>query len=477
MNTSLPMRILLRNLGYLLIISSFFRVIPIVTGLYYGENIRGFLFTFGLSLVIGIILVLFNQPKEEVKILTLTQGLILGALAFILLPAISMLTYLPSMDYNYLNAYFEAISGFTTTGITVYSSLEELPKSLLIWRAETQWMGGIGIIIIFLFLFSGQRKSLRSVSDLEEASEASMALYQAQGFGQKLEGGLRRTLAVVMAIYVGYTLLGILLLWLTGMPLYDSIAMSFTSLSTGGFSVHDEFYTSGWQLFALSIIMILGSISFVVHFKMIDRKWKEFLFSFEKNVFLALILFSGLLAMTVATDLGTTMFELISAFTTTGYGLSNYALLPPLIIFLMMLGMMVGGSSSSTSGGIKIFRIYYLIRGIGWHIKKLSNPPSAVIPLKIHGLETDEKDLSNIAIFVVAYCFFLLIGIVIFLLFGFSFFDASFQMVSAMGTVGLQSVEVGLIHPFLKIVLIIAMLFGRLEIFPILILIRQAFKR
>ena len=470
------MRILLRNLGYLLIISSFFRFIPIGVGLYYGEDIQGFLFTLGLSLVSGVVLVLSNRLKEDAKTLTLTQGLILGALAFIILPAISMISYLPSMDYNYLNAYFEAISGFTTTGITVYGSLAELPKSLLLWRAETQWMGGIGIIIIFLFLFSGRRRSQQKVADLEEASEASMALYQAQGFGQKLEGGLRHTLAVVMAIYVGYTLFGILLLWLTGMPLYDSVAMSFTALSTGGFSVHDGFYTNGWQLLALSVIMILGSVSFITHYKMIEGKWKEFLFSFEKNVFLIFIVISGLLVLTVATDFGVTLFELVSAFTTTGYGLSNYALLPPLIIFVMMLGMIVGGSSSSTAGGIKIFRVYYLIRGIGWQIRKLSNPPSAVIPLKIHGRETDEKDLSNIAIFVVAYLFSLLTGIIIFLLFGFSFFDAAFQMVSALGTVGLQSVEIALIHPFLKIILIIAMLFGRLEIFPILILMRRIFK-
>ncbi|MBN2306494.1 TrkH family potassium uptake protein [Candidatus Peregrinibacteria bacterium] len=470
------MRILLRNLGYLLIISSFFRLVPIITGLYYGEDIQNFLFTFGFSLVLGVVLVLFNRLKEDNRVLTLTQGLILGALAFILLPAISMITYLPSMNYDYLNAYFEAISGFTTTGITVYNSLEELPKSLLLWRAETQWMGGIGIIIIFLFLFSRRRKGQQKVADLEEASEASMALYQAQGFGQKLEGGLRRTLAVVMAIYVGYTLLGILLLRLTGMPLYDSVAMSFTALSTGGFSVHNEFYTNGWQLTVLSIIMILGSISFIVHFKMIEGKWKDFLFSFEKNVFLVLIVVAGLLTISVTTNWTISLFELVSAFTATGYNISNFALLPPLLIFVMMLGMIIGGSSSSTSGGIKVFRIYYLIRGIGWQLKKLSSPPNAVIPLSIHGQETDEKNISNIAIFVIAYMFTLVLGIIVFLIFDFSFFDASFQMISALGTVGLQSIDVAVIHPLLKIILIISMLFGRLEIFPILILIRRIFK-
>ena len=142
---------LLRNLGFLLVISSFFRIVPIVTAFIYQEPTQGFFITFALSFVLGLLLILFTRPKEEekAKVLTLTEGLLLGALAFIILPLIGMITYLPSMDYNYINAYLESISGFTTTGITVYDSLSELPRSLLLWRAETQWMGGIGIILIF----------------------------------------------------------------------------------------------------------------------------------------------------------------------------------------------------------------------------------------------------------------------------------------------------------------------------------------
>lgn len=470
---------LLRNLGYLLIISSFFRIVPIIAALFYGESFNGFLISFGLSFIIGILLVLFTRPgKDEVsKVLTLTEGLLLGALAFIILPLIGMISYLPSLDYNFLNAYLESISGFTTTGITVYDSLSDLPRSLLLWRAETQWIGGLGIIIIFLFLFSGRRKSQQKMADLEEASEASMALYQAQGFKEKMEGGLRNTLAIIMGIYFGYTLIGILLLWFTGMPLFDAIAMSFTSLSTGGFAVTDEFYTNGWQLLVLDLLMIFGAISFITHNKLLQMKWKEFFKSFEKNVFLIFILVGALLSLIVMIDVKMVFFELISAFTTTGYSVSNLALLPQLFIFIMVIGMIVGGSSASTAGGIKVFRLYYLFRAIPWHLKKLSNPPSAVIPLQIHGEETDEKDLSNIAIFVISYFIILLLGTLIFMLYGFGFFDSSFQMISSLGNVGLQSVEIATLNPLLRVILIFAMLLGRLEIFPILILLRQVFKK
>jgi trk system potassium uptake protein TrkH len=473
------MRTLLRNLGYLLIISSFFRIVPITAALIYGESLQGFLITFAISFVLGLILVLFTRPTkaEAARVLTLTEGLLLGALAFIILPLIGMITYLPSLDYHYLNAYLESISGFTTTGITVYDSLTGLPKSLLLWRAETQWMGGIGIILIFLFLFSKRRGAHKSAAELETQSESSMALYQAQGFKEKLEGGLRNTLAIIMGIYFGYTLIGTLLLWVTGMPLFDAIAMSFTSLSTGGFAVTDEFYTNGWQLLVLSMLMILGAISFIAHNKLLQTKWKEFRDSFEKNVLFAFILVGALLSLIVMTDVKMVFFELISAFTTTGYSVSKIAALPQLFIVIIMVGMIIGGSSASTAGGVKIFRFYYLFRAIPWHLKKLSNPSSAVIPLKVHGEEINEKDLSNIAIFVISYFIVLFVGTLLFMLSGFGFFDASFQLISSLGNVGLQTIEIASLNPLLKVILILAMLLGRLEIFPILILLSAAFRK
>ncbi|MBU1017624.1 TrkH family potassium uptake protein [Patescibacteria group bacterium] len=471
------MSILFRYLGYLLILSAFFRLIPIGVALFYNESLFLFVLSSAISLAVGGFLVFRYRRTEDEPALTLTQGLVLVALSFIILPLIGALSFLPSLNYNLLDAYFESISGFTTTGLTLYSALGDLPRSLLMWRAETQWMGGIGIVMVFLFIFSRLHShDYTRLGDTESKTRSTLALYQAQGFNIKLEGGVRKTLSSIMIIYFGYTLIGIGLLYLTGLPLFEATGMAFTALSTGGFSMTDAFYSSGWTFSVLIFLMLMGSISFINHNDLIRGKWKHFFKSFEKNVFLIFVALAVAISLTVYMDFTSVVFEIVSAFTTTGYSMSPIALLPPLFILMIMTGMMIGGSVASTSGGIKVFRIYYLLRAIPWSIKKLSSPPSAVIPLQIHGDKNAESKLANIGIFVFLYFFILLAGTVCFMFFGYGFLDASFQVFSALGTVGLQTMDIAVLNPLLKIILIMAMLFGRLEIFPILIVLRGLFR-
>ncbi|MBU1934953.1 hypothetical protein KKF04_02760, partial [Patescibacteria group bacterium] len=457
------MKTLFYYLGYLLIISAFFRIVPIVTALIYDEPVMSFFLAAFLSLALGGVLLWTSRPKEDdrEKGLTLSHGLMLAAVSFIVLPLISALSFLSSFDYSYIDAVFESISGFTTTGLTLYDSLEYIPKSLLMWRAMTQWIGGIGIVMVFLFIFSRlHAHDYMHISEAETSAQSTMALYKSQGFTEKMEGGLKKSVTNVMLIYIGYSVIGIILLLIVGLPVYDAIAMTFTSLSTGGFSVNDVFYSNGWQLAILSLLMLIGSISFLTHNKLLQRQWKKFFFAFEKNVFFVFLILIILVTLTVTTDIRLVLFQLISAFTTTGYSISKIAMLPQLFIMMIMAGMMMGGSIASTAGGIKVFRIYYLLRAIPWSIKKLASPPHSVIPLKIHGAQTDEAKLVNIGVFVFLYFLILFAGTVIFMIFGHSFLNASFQIVSALGTVGLQTMELASLNPFLKFVLIIAMLFG-----------------
>lgn len=468
------MKTLLRYLGYFFIISAFFRLLPMAACFFYHESVLFLTFSFFISLALGGVLIWRYRQKGEEPPLTLAQGLILVALSFISLPLISAISFLPSFGYHFLDAYFESVSGFTTTGLTLYSSLNGLPKSLLLWRAETQWMGGIGIIMVFLFIFSRLHShDYTRLEDLESKTQSTMALYQAQGFTEKMGGGLRTSITNIMFIYFGYTIAGIGFLFMAGLSFFEALSMTFTSLSTGGFSVADGFYTNPWVLFILIILMLLGSISFVNHNKLIQKNWKGFLNGFEKNIFLLFITLAVLVTLSVYTDFKTVVFDLVSAFTTTGYSTTPIALLPPLFILMIMIGMMVGGSIASTSGGIKVFRIYYLLRAIPWSIKKISSPPNAVIPLQIHGEEVDEVKLANIGIFIFLYCCILLIGTICFMVFGYGFLDSSFQVFSALGTVGLQTMDLMSLNPLLKIILITAMIFGRLELFPVLIVFRS----
>ena len=471
------MSILTKYLAYVLIISAFFRIIPITAAFLYGESPAGFVITFLLSLFLGIALLWLDKRAQSREFsLTLTKGLMLVALSFIILPLIGAISFLPSFDYSILNAVFESVSGFTTTGLTLYTTLEGLPNSLLLWRAETQWMGGIGIIMVFLFILS-RLKSHTYMGAVEAETKTTMTLYEAQGFPERLEPGLRKTVTNIMLIYCGYTIVGIILLFIVGMPFFDSIAMTFTSLSTGGFTVRDDFYSNNLQLVVLCALMLIGSISFIAHNKLIQKKFKEFLSAFEKNVFFVMLFIAILLALFVYTDIKVVLFELISSFTTTGYSITNISLLPQLFIMLIMVCMVVGGNIASTAGGIKVFRVYYLVKAIPWLLKKLSSPAGAVVPFKIKDKPVEESDILIVGIFVTCYVLMLLIGTVVFMLHGYNFLDSSFQVTSALGTVGLQTMELISLSWLCKTVLMVAMLLGRLEIFPLLILVRSLFKR
>ena len=463
------MRLSIRILGYLLIISSLFRAIPIITALIYGERIILFILSVIISLILGLILILKFPKIEKEAPMSLNHGLILTASSFIIIPLIGCISFLPSFHYNLLNAYFEAISGFTTTGLTLYSSLAELPKSLLIWRAETQWLGGIGIIMVFLFIFSGIKNHKPDFASINEKAESASALYQSQGFSTQIHGGIHKTIKTILTIYFGYTMLGIAFLMLTGMDIWEATGMSFTALSTGGFSMNDQFYSGAGTLFILEILMILGSISFIVHGLLIERQWKRFVSAFEKNIFLSFILLAGIISLIILFEPKTIFFELISAFTTTGYTLVPIKLFPQLVIMMIMIGMIIGGSIASTSGGIKVFRIYTLIRAIPWAIKKMSSPSEAITPLKIDEQIIEDEKIINIGVFVFCYAAILFIGTILFMLFGYNFFNSAFQITSALGTVGLQTMPLGALNPILKIVLMVAMLLGRLEIFPLLV--------
>lgn len=475
------MKTIYRYLGYLLIISAFFRVIPVITGLLYREEIWNFVISAGISLVLGLILVLALRKKEKFKTISIKDGLILAGISFIVIPLIGSISFLPIFDYHFVDAFFESVSGFTTTGLTLFSTLDELPKSLLIWRAETQWLGGIGVIMFFLFLISyfgkiGQFKVEES-EKIQNKTRNTMALYQAQGFNEKLEGAFSKTLVSVMVIYCGYTLLGILSLFLSGMSLFEAISMTFTSLSTGGFSVSDNFYINEAQLIIISILMLLGAISFIAHHKLLKRKFKEFFMSYEKNVLLIFILIASLIALVFVHDFKIAVFLTISAITTTGFSIADINLLPQIFILLIFVGMIIGGSTSSTSGGMKINRVYTLFRAIPWYIKKKTSPQKAVIPFRIHGQNINEEEVTGIGIYLFVYMMFLVLGTVIFMLFGYSFLDSSFQITSALGTVGLSTMQLYLLPGILKVVLIFAMIFGRLEIFPLLIVLKKLFAK
>jgi len=450
---------------------------PIIAGLIYKEPISGFIIGALLSVFLGVILIWASgRIDSKESFLSLPKALTLVALSFIIIPLIGAIPFMSSFDNNFLDSSFESVSGFTTTGLTLYDSLDNLPKSLLLWRAETQWMGGIGIIMIFIFIFWRLKSPDRSgMPESEAETQTTSALFHAQGFSGKLAPGFKRASTNIMIIYSSFTLLGIILLLITGMNLFESIGMTFTSLSTGGFTLSDAFYSNNAQLFVLGLLMILGSISFIIHNKLLQKKFKEFFSSFAINSCFAFIILSVILTLFIYPDVKVVIFELVSSFTTTGYSITNISLLPQLFIIMIMIGMIVGGGIASTSGGIKAQRAHTVMRMIPWMVKKQALPTHAVVPFKVNGKSIEEKELLVITIFVLCYMSLIVIGTIMFMFMGYSALDSSFQITSALGTVGMQTMELGALPLLGKATLMFAMILGRLEVFPILILLRRTF--
>jgi len=474
--------ILLKYLGSILKIFSVFFLLPILVALIYKESILPFIIPFFLSIIAGFLL--SSNRTENIKIsletLTFTEGIILTAIAFLALSLISLIPFLFVFSGNIssiiLNSFFEATSGITTTGLTVIEDLTIIPKSILFWRSETQWIGGIGIILMVLFIIYRLQQKEASEGKAEKDIQSSVMLYNVT-LPEKLEPSLQKTAFSITKIYSVYTILGIILLFVVGLPFFDAITTTFTSISTGGFVVKNDFYTKPLQLIIIGFLMVIGATSFLRHNELFKKRFKEFFSNIELKLFLIFIIIGISISLLVFKDLRIIAFQLISASTTTGYSIADINMLPPLLIFLICLGMIVGGQIGSTAGGVKLYRSLIGIKSISWFIKKLASPKDAVIPFKINKKPMEESVILSTHILIASYLLFLIIGTAIFLVIGYSLLDSSFQVISALGTVGMQSMSLSAIHFLGKFVLICAMLLGRLEIFPFMVLFNKLLRK
>lgn len=475
------MRIVFTYLGIILIISSIFRIPPFITALIYNEPVNSFLVSFFASILVGFIFLQIGDiggliSRKQTDSLDLKSGLLLSALSFITISLLGSISYMFHFKGRFLDSFFESVSGFTTTGLTVFSSVADLPRSLLFYRAETQWIGGFGIVIVFIFMLLQISPSGKRIVRLRERTSSNIALYQAQGYASKIEPSMRESILKILGIYGIYTLLGIALLYLVGLNLFESITTAFTSLATGGFSVVDTFYTDNAQLAVISLLMILGATSFVMHNQLFKRRIKELTENNEFMFFIGVIVISTILGFLTFPNIKIVLFEMISAVTGTGFTIIDINKLPTIVIMLITFAMIIGGCSISTAGGIKMFRARQALTSVGWFIKKLMLPSRAVVPFKMRKKFVDEEVLLGTHIYISTYIIILFIGTLIFLFLGYSFLDSSFQITSALGTVGLNTTDIALVPALGKWVLIAAMFLGRLEIFPMLILVKKLFE-
>ena len=466
---------------------------------YWGQNGDGvktciaFLVPSLFSLVLGFIL----RRKCKSEGLDMTGSMLLCALGWVFISAAGALPFVIGYGANYLDAYFEAMSGFTTTGFTIFSGLDNMPRSILFWRALTQWLGGLGILSFFLAI-TYQVSGAHHIFGAESHKISS----------GRPKPGLFNTLRIIWVIYTGFTLLAIVVFILEKMPFFDSVCHAFSTLSTGGFSPHDssiEYYDiikhPHYRLieYTIAFFMLLGGVNFLIHYRVFTRDYKALWDNIEIRYWWRMI--AGFTVIIVVDNLyrsgllgelftrGTlikpgdfeqsfrnSLFQVISIMTSTGFvvrdiGSSFFGAMSKQLFLVMMV---IGGCVGSTSGGFKVLRIAILNRLMYREVFKLRVSGKASSGLVIDKKYVSEEDIERVASLFFIWIVLVLIGGAITALFSnHGPFESLSGMFSAVGNIGPCYISVqDIIHlnPMIKITYIFGMLAGRLEILPVLLL-------
>jgi len=488
-----------RDMGGIFIIVGFVTLIALVVPLYFGEYGEGnvdavlpILITaavfFGAGLPLYYAFKKADPPDFKSAMVTAALGWffisLIGSIPFWLIP------YNGTAHMDPLSAFFESMSGWTGTGLTMVANEAALPYTLQFWRTLIQWVGGVGVIVLTL-------------SILARPGTGSFVLYKGEARDQKTHPSIISTVRTIWWIFLVYTIIGIVALviigWLTtnGMDGWQSLNHAMTGLATGGFSVTDDSLIGFGNITQIAIIalMIAGSVAFAAHYHLLKGRVKKF-FSDPQFKALVVLIILGVIALTVINfdfyqenlllSLKKSGFQFVSAITCTGFASesaevirNNWAESAKLI---MAFGMIIGGAAGSTAGGIKLFRAILLYNGVGWRIKRAISTPRRVFVHKLGDKslsKDDAMDLINEAA-IISFMWIILLTVGI-LFIGAAFpkeklGNVVFEVCSAQGNVGLTTgmTSIGM-HPGAKTMLIFNMWIGRLEIIPIIVLVKSMF--
>lgn len=472
-------------LGEIAIIIGALMCIPLfmAIGMHEDTTILAFGIAVGVCLVIGIVGIIVRPPKDKRDMRT-TSGFAMCGLFWIFIALISAIPfrvsgYIP----NYIDALFETVSGYTTTGSSILTNVEALPKSLLFWRAFTQFIGGMGVLVFVIALIPKNDKMSTALAKAEIPGPQ---------FG-KLVSKLRFTSMILYAIYVVMTLLLVAILCGLKMPVFDSFCTAFSTASTGGFSVRNASiaaYNSPGIEATLTVFMLLFSVNFNVYYLIIAGHFFKAVKNEELGWFFG-IYFSAVAIIitnlcvsggyTFVNALRDVTFNVASLISTSGFGTADFAKWPVLSQVILLFAMCVGGCAGSTAGGLKVSRVAMLTKSSILNIKKTLSPRS-VYTVKMDGKPIDDVTLRNVQSFFLIYVIVIIISTFLVsigqpLNGEYSSFETNFSAVIAcfnnigpgIGAVGPTGNFAGY-NIFAKLVLCFDMLLGRLEIFPILLL-------
>ena len=463
-------------LGKMLGVEGALLLIPALVSLIYGEK-TGVSFLI-VAAVLGVIFLIFGRKKPKNNRIYGKEGFAIVGLAWILWSLFGAIPFVITGSVpNYIDAFFETVSGFTTTGSTILQEIESLPMGINFWRCFTHWIGGMGVLVFVMM-----------VTSLDD--ENAMPLMRAEVPGpeaDKLVPKARSTAKILYQMYFVLTAAEVVLLMFGGMNLYDALVHSFSTAGTGGFSNRNSsvaFYDSAYIDGVITVFMILFGINFNLYFLLLLKNWKSVLKNEELRAYLGII--AAAVAVITVNILSIyenvfhafryASFQVASVITTTGFYTADFELWPELSKVVLLTVMFIGACAGSTGGGIKVCRFVILCKSIRQEIRKILHP-NVVTMVKINGKKVSNHTMRGINTFFAAYIFILVMSVLIVSVDNFDFATSFSGVLTTINNVGPGISKVGpvenfhMFSPLSKLVFCFDMLVGRLEIFPYLLLL------
>lgn len=436
------------------------------------EPWAGFAVTAGTAGAVGALLIRLGAPNAEPS---RREALIGVLLLWLMVPLFGAIPYAVSGGFSTLNAIFESMSGFTTTGATVLRDFSQFGASLFMWRSLTQWIGGVGIIVLFIAVFPQLAIAGRQLFFTEAPGPTE----------ERLSPRLRNTASAVLVVYAGLTIACATAYWIAGMSLYDAIAHSFTTVAAGGFSPNSLSF-AGFDLPALdwiaAVFMVFAGANFALQYRVVTGRPRALVRDAEFRAYLAIIVVASLALSyfllgryDVLDALRHGFFQALSILTTTGYASADFAQWSPRSQMVLLLLMFVGGSAGSAAGGVKVVRWLIIARNTTREVQR-SLHPRAVFPVRLGDHIVSEEVLHSVAAFITLYIGLFAASTAVLVAFGADFVTAFTASIACLGNIGPGLASVGPmanfadLHPVSRALLVFDMYAGRLEVVTVFVI-------
>ena len=467
-----------RMLGYLLsiilLIEAALLLVPTLVALIYGESVMPFLITIALLVIVSAPSAIFRPKNRRIFA---KEGFVCVAAAWVLMSLFGALPFvLDGAIPNFIDAFFETVSGFTTTGASILPAVEGLPKGILFWRSFTHWVGGMGVLVFMMAI-------------LPSAGGQAMYLMRAEVPGPtkgKLVPKMRQSSLILYGIYLALTVLMVIALLLCRMPLYDSLVNALATAGTGGFSVLNSSiagYNNPAAEWVIAIFMVLFGINFNLYFFLLLRRFRDVFSNEELRTYLCLLAVS-VTAIAINTahlfekagdGIRTAFFQVATIISTAGFATTDFDLWPSFSKTVLLLLMVVGSCAGSTAGGLKLSRVIILLKSVARSVRQMLRPRSVTV-VRVDGEAVEDRTVHTSLAYLAIWLLLVILSVLLISIDGFSLETNLSATLACINNIGPGFAAVGptsnfaAFSYFSKILLSFVMLFGRLEIMPMLIL-------